>query len=137
MTSFRRDVPRELYRSYNDSKHVVTWRNGSTTRFGYSQSENDVYQYQGAEFLFIGIDELTLFTLNQWQFLTSRNRCPVPGTFPNMAGATRSEEHTSELQSRLHLVCRLLLEKKNRPGGRRGRGQLRARRPRRLRRPSS
>src|SRR3989449_7703497 len=28
------------------------------------------------------------------------------------AGRRRSEEHTSELQSRLHLVCRLLLEKK-------------------------
>src|SRR2546422_1562215 len=28
------------------------------------------------------------------------------------AGEWRSEEHTSELQSRLHLVCRLLLEKK-------------------------
>src|SRR2546429_6395947 len=28
------------------------------------------------------------------------------------AAPTRSEEHTSELQSRLHLVCRLLLEKK-------------------------
>src|SRR2546422_2142508 len=28
------------------------------------------------------------------------------------AGLERSEEHTSELQSRLHLVCRLLLEKK-------------------------
>src|SRR2546429_4012529 len=27
-------------------------------------------------------------------------------------GIVRSEEHTSELQSRLHLVCRLLLEKK-------------------------
>src|SRR3989442_500992 len=27
----------------------------------------------------------------------------------------RSEEHTSELQSRPHLVCRLLLEKKNKP----------------------
>src|SRR2546429_7135911 len=27
----------------------------------------------------------------------------------------RSEEHTSELQSRLHLVCRLLLEKKTNP----------------------
>src|SRR2546429_7241987 len=27
-------------------------------------------------------------------------------------GMDRSEEHTSELQSRLHLVCRLLLEKK-------------------------
>src|SRR2546422_1281600 len=29
-----------------------------------------------------------------------------------LVGAGRSEEHTSELQSRLHLVCRLLLEKK-------------------------
>src|SRR2546422_5604872 len=29
-----------------------------------------------------------------------------------IATAPRSEEHTSELQSRLHLVCRLLLEKK-------------------------
>src|SRR2546429_2622996 len=28
------------------------------------------------------------------------------------AGSDRSEEHTSELQSRLHLVCRLLLETK-------------------------
>jgi hypothetical protein len=36
----------------------------------------------------IGIDELTLFTLKQWQFPTSRNRCPIPGSFPNMAGAT-------------------------------------------------
>src|SRR2546422_7559742 len=32
----------------------------------------------------------------------------------------RSEEHTSELQSRLHLVCRLLLEKKKAPSEPRG-----------------
>src|SRR3989440_1958511 len=31
----------------------------------------------------------------------------------SMSRFARSEEHTSELQSRLHLVCRLLLEKKN------------------------
>src|SRR2546429_5112895 len=31
---------------------------------------------------------------------------------PQRTAITRSEEHTSELQSRLHLVCRLLLEKK-------------------------
>ncbi|MBZ5501059.1 MAG: terminase family protein [Acidobacteriia bacterium] len=85
---FRRDIPRELYQSFHESKHLVTWWNGSTTRFGYCLSESDVYQYQGAELLFIGIDELTLFTLRQWQFLTSRNRCPVPGAFPSMAGAT-------------------------------------------------
>src|SRR3712207_8903932 len=32
--------------------------------------------------------------------------------FPGVAIALRSEEHTSELQSRQYLVCRLLLEKK-------------------------
>ncbi|MGH9756917.1 MAG: terminase large subunit domain-containing protein [Candidatus Acidiferrales bacterium] len=85
---FRRDVPRELYKSFHESKHVVTWQNGSTTRFGYCARENDVYQYQGAEFLFIGIDELTHFTLRQWQFLTSRNRSPLSGAYPCMAGAT-------------------------------------------------
>src|SRR2546429_2882398 len=31
---------------------------------------------------------------------------------PSREAEARSEEHTSELQSRLHLVCRLLLEKK-------------------------
>src|SRR5690625_6618754 len=33
---------------------------------------------------------------------------------PGVQGVLRSEEHTSELQSRGHLVCRLLLKKKNR-----------------------
>src|SRR2546422_1902055 len=36
----------------------------------------------------------------------------VADPFPGSRAAARSEEHTSELQSRLHLVCRLLLEKK-------------------------
>src|SRR5205809_2081031 len=35
-----------------------------------------------------------------------------PGQTKPVEGRVRSEEHTSELQSRLHLVCRLLLEKK-------------------------
>src|SRR2546429_1807337 len=38
---------------------------------------------------------------------------PLWGTKPaKRRSQRRSEEHTSELQSRLHLVCRLLLEKK-------------------------
>src|SRR3989304_9909272 len=46
-----------------------------------------------------------------WRASISR---PSPcGSAPPMT-PSRSEEHTSELQSRLHLVCRLLLEKKNR-----------------------
>src|SRR3712207_7049379 len=44
-------------------------------------------------------------------------RTPAPAVRSSMRGAPapqlRSEEHTSELQSRQYLVCRLLLEKKN------------------------
>src|SRR3989304_9754567 len=47
-------------------------------------------------------------------------RQPPPCPFSNSsAPRLRSEEHTSELQSRLHLVCRLLLEKKNKEKRRR------------------
>src|SRR5256884_5327538 len=36
-----------------------------------------------------------------------------PSKIPSPLAGQRSEEHTSELQSRLHLVCRLLLDTKN------------------------
>src|SRR3712207_8321931 len=41
------------------------------------------------------------------------DRGPAGGQHHGGGGDRRSEEHTSELQSRQHLVCRLLLEKKN------------------------
>src|SRR5207253_10651196 len=40
------------------------------------------------------------------------NSCNVTSSTTNWPVTARSEEHTSELQSRGHLVCRLLLEKK-------------------------
>src|SRR6266436_7027914 len=56
---------------------------------------------------------------------TSIPASPRTGSTPRPAasaraasGRGRSEEHTSELQSRLHLVCRLLLEKKKNTGNR-------------------
>src|SRR2546429_1280264 len=45
-------------------------------------------------------------------FEGGRAVAPEPGVVRRGLGGGRSEEHTSELQSRLHLVCRLLLEKK-------------------------
>src|SRR5689334_24422687 len=39
-------------------------------------------------------------------------RCVSPRSPPSSSAEARSEEHTSELQSQFHLVCRLLLEKK-------------------------
>src|SRR5690349_22537688 len=43
---------------------------------------------------------------------TRRTPPTLAGCSPAPAGSSRSEEHTSELQSRRDLVCRLLLEKK-------------------------
>src|SRR2546426_6549026 len=55
----------------------------------------------------------------------ARRRCSA-SRGDTTAGRTRSEEHTSELQSPCNLVCRLLLEKKNKtplpPGHPRSRG---------------
>src|SRR2546422_7043266 len=42
--------------------------------------------------------------------------CPTKSGVIVLRRDQRSEEHTSELQSRLHLVCRLLLEKKKTQG---------------------
>src|SRR2546429_6853748 len=57
-----------------------------------------------------------LFPPKHRQLLRQSARQPLPpehhpGLLP-IQEPHRSEEHTSELQSRLHLVCRLLLEKK-------------------------
>src|SRR5690625_6118487 len=55
---------------------------------------------------------INAWTLFYWAFWISW--APFVGTFIARIsrGRTRSEEHTSELQSRGQLVCRLLLEKK-------------------------
>src|SRR5687768_17931338 len=58
--------------------------------------------------------------LSKWKFpaLTHSSANSIPQKFGSLKDlkvpldVNRSEEHTSELQSRLHLVCRLLLEKK-------------------------
>src|SRR5215475_14822636 len=59
----------------------------------------------------------TLFpytTLFRSTWPPSRSACPAswPWRSPGYTAGGRSEEHTSELQSRENLVCRLLLEKK-------------------------
>src|SRR5438309_9278985 len=54
-----------------------------------------------------------LEAVRQWRFRPAlRDGVPIE-VFLNAAVRFRSEEHTSELQSQFHLVCRLLLEKKN------------------------
>ena len=65
--------PREVFR-YNSSAHVGFFKNGSIIDFGYLATENDVYQYQSAEYDVIRFDELTHFTETQYIYLISRLR---------------------------------------------------------------
>src|SRR2546422_4743828 len=60
-----------------------------------------------------GVDHLMPLAFRHPQRYIFLHRSLLALVLTNSApGNDRSEEHTSELQSRLHLVCRLLLEKK-------------------------
>ena len=63
---------------YNSSKHVWTFANGSVIDFGYIATENDVYQYQSAEYDVIRFDELTHFTEYMYTYMISRCRRSKP-----------------------------------------------------------
>src|SRR2546422_4116227 len=87
--------------------------------------------YSRACFLFFFFNDTAtteIYTLSLHDALPIWTTCrPTSGTArsasspespPTSSVTSRSEEHTSELQSRLHLVCRLLLEKKKKHGER-------------------
>ena len=65
--------PKSIY-SFNSSSHTGRFKNGSCIDFGYCATENDVYQYQSAEYDCIRFDELTHFTEMQYVYLISRVR---------------------------------------------------------------
>src|SRR3989449_2788140 len=70
---------------------------------------------EGVDASFLGADNRSIGRLATEHLIEQGCRCVAHLRGPDIGIAAerlRSEEHTSELQSRLHLVCRLLLEKK-------------------------
>jgi predicted phage terminase large subunit-like protein len=59
---------------YNQQEHRWTFPTGATLTFGHLQHTDDIYNYQGAEYQFIGFDELTQFEESQYTYLISRLR---------------------------------------------------------------
>ena len=59
---------------WNGTEKTWTFPSGASVTFGYLAHEQDKYTYQGAEFLFIGFDELTQFVETQYRYLLSRLR---------------------------------------------------------------
>ena len=65
---------------YNASNHCWTFPSGAKIYFGSMFRAQDKYNYQGQQFDFIGVDELTHFTWEEYSYLMSRNRPSGPGT---------------------------------------------------------
>lgn len=65
--------------SWNAQQKEWTFPSGAKVSFGYLERDDDVYQYQGAEFQFVGIDELTQHTSFRYRYLFSRIRRPREG----------------------------------------------------------
>lgn len=59
---------------YNSDTQTFTFPSGARLEFGGLDRENDKYKYQGAEFQFVGFDELTQFSETQYLYLHSRLR---------------------------------------------------------------
>lgn len=62
---------------YNEQKKVWRFPGGEIVEFGYLEHENDVLVYQGPEFQFVGLDELTHFSEAQYLYLISRLRSSI------------------------------------------------------------
>ena len=65
-------------RNYNQSKHTWTWGD-RRVRMGHMERDDDMYQYQGAEFEFVGVDELTQLSRLPYEYLLSRVRTTTKG----------------------------------------------------------
>lgn len=59
---------------FNKTERMIYWPDGSTTKFGASDAEKDITDYEGKEYEYIFIDEATHCTQYMIEYLTSRNR---------------------------------------------------------------
>lgn len=81
------EIPGHLY-DYNATKNVMTFKNGSTIRFGYCRNLQDVLQFQGIEYDFICIEELTHWGEREFKIIKTCLRTSRMGIVPNFFGST-------------------------------------------------
>lgn len=62
---------------WSEKEKQYTFPSGATLNFGYLESGNDCYRYQGAEFQYIGMDEVTHIDPQNYRYLFSRLRKAV------------------------------------------------------------
>lgn len=67
---------------WNDDEKTWRFPSGATVTFGYLETADDIYRYQGPEFTYIAFDELTQFAEDQYVYLFSRLRRRTSITAP-------------------------------------------------------
>lgn len=78
------DMSKQWLMPFVDSREVkwsekekrYDFPSGATLNFGYLESDNDCYRYQGAEFQYIGMDEVTHISPANYRYMFSRLRKP-------------------------------------------------------------
>ncbi len=65
---------------FNSQEHVWRFPSGAAIELGNLSHPNDYHKYQGQSYDYLAFDELTHFTYDDWEYLTTRNRPKGPGT---------------------------------------------------------
>lgn len=73
---------------WSEKEKQYIFPSGATLNFGYLESANDCYRYQGAEFQYIGMDEVTHIDPSNYRYLFSRLRKPKSLNVPLRFRAT-------------------------------------------------
>ena len=79
MDRFRDWIAGEPDIHWNSNSYVATFPSGARISFGYLNNKDDYLRYKGAEFQFIGMDEVTEIRENDYRYLFSRLRRPSSG----------------------------------------------------------
>jgi hypothetical protein len=98
ITKSRRLYP-SLGGAFNESKHAWTFPSGARVEFSYLESDADVHRYQGAEYHFVGFDELPHFTDYQYRYMFSRLRA-TDGLPPRIRSTGNPDQSFSFLSSK-------------------------------------
>jgi len=84
---FQREVPITAYK-YNAQNHRIKFFNDSTIELGYCKNMTDVLRYQGIEYDFIGIEELTHWSEDEFDTIISSLRTSKEWVTPNFFWTT-------------------------------------------------
>lgn len=94
---------------YNWAKHYWTFPSGARIYFGHMQHETSKFLYQGAQFSFVGFDELTEFTESQYTYMFTRLRSASEHGLRNYIRACTNPGNVGHLWVKQRFITRSII----------------------------